>query len=397
MGKVFLSNPYPSDLKEDIKVRFRSYIGISITDSIMNSKILPDMDYQAALTLLLKPEGKTGLYNIEYTATKEDPMDGIILGRTCKLQLFTPDCLEQCYSCTKMGSEEHHMCLGCKEGPYYYEEDPEAINEGYGRPHFCKRCNISCSSCYGGFLDYIPTTNCKKCDYDNDYFHYEGNEKTCISNETKEYWENVTGHALYLDKSAGENNKDKWRWRHCHKNCASCFEGGDDINNKCFTCKAGLYFFCNQTLENGGIPGSCHSDCEGNGFYVTVDEDREKCCPCSDHCQKCINDTQCQKCYPPFFKTKNEYENETICEAECGYCLAEDRIRWECVNCKTDYPNPKYTLNKTCVDEIPFIEFIQRYHHIIDDTCNLLHGCKEGCHKCDPWYSDSCTECNASY
>ena len=397
MGKVFLSNPYPSDLKEDIKVRFRSYIGISITDSIMNSKILPDMDYQAALTLLLKPEGKTGLYNIEYTATKEDPMDGIILGRTCKLQLFTPDCLEQCYSCTQMGSEEHHMCLGCKEGPYYYEEDPEAINEGYGRPHFCKRCNISCSSCYGGFLDYIPTTNCKKCDYDNDYFHYEGNEKTCISNETKEYWENVTGHALYLDKSAGENNKDKWRWRHCHKNCASCFEGGDDINNKCFTCKAGLYFFCNQTLENGGIPGSCHSDCEGNGFYVTVDEDREKCCPCSDHCQKCINDTQCQKCYPPFFKTKNEYENETICEAECGYCLAEDRIRWECVNCKTDYPTPKYTLNKTCVDEIPFIEFIQRYHHIIDDTCNLLHGCKEGCHKCDPWYSDSCTECNASY
>ena len=398
MGKVFLSNPYPSDLKEDIKVRFRSYIGISITDSIMNSKILPDMDYQAALTLLLKPEGKTGLYNIEYTATKEDPMDGIILGRTCKLQIFTPDCLEQCYSCTQMGSEEHHMCLGgCKEGPYYYEEDPEAINEGYGRPHFCKRCNISCSSCYGGFLDYIPTTNCKKCDYGNDYFHYEGNEKTCISNETKEYWENVTGHALYLDKSAGENNKDKWRWRHCHKNCASCFEGGDDINNKCFTCKAGLYFFCNQTLENGGIPGSCHSDCEGNGFYVTVDEDREKCCPCSDHCQKCINDTQCQKCYPPFFKTKNEYENETICEAECGYCLAEDRIRWECVNCKTDYPTPKYTLNKTCVDEIPFIEFIQRYHHIIDDTCNLLHGCKEGCHKCDPWYSDSCTECNASY
>ena len=24
-------------------------------------------------------------------------------------------------------------------------------------------------------------------------------------------------------------------------------------------------------------------------------------------------------------------------------------------------------------------------------------GCKEGCHKCYPWYSDNCTECNSSY
>jgi hypothetical protein len=114
---------------------------------------LPDTDYQAALTLIIKPEGKTGLYNIEYTATREDPMDGIIVGKTCKLQIYTPDCLEPCLSCTQMGNEEHHMCLGCKEGPYYIEQDPEAINEGYGRPHFCRSCNVSCSSCYGGFLE----------------------------------------------------------------------------------------------------------------------------------------------------------------------------------------------------------------------------------------------------
>ena len=396
-GKVFLSNPYPSDIKEDIKVRFRPYGDISITESVSKTIILSDIDYPASLTLLLKSEGKTGLYDIEYTATREDPMDGIIIGKTCKVQIFTPQCLEQCDSCTEMGSEEHHMCLGCKEGPYYYEKDPDAKNDGYGYPHFCRRCNISCSSCYGGFLDYIPTTNCKKCDYDNNYFHFEDYEKTCISNETKEYWENVTGSALYLDSTPGEDHKDKWRWRKCHENCASCFERGDDVNNKCYTCKKGLYFFCNQTLENGGIPGSCHSDCEGNGFYVSVEEDREKCCPCSFKCQKCINSTECQKCYPPFFKTKNAFENETICEPECGYCLAEDRNRWECVNCKTDYPEPYYTLNKTCVKEIPYIEFLGRYHHIIDDKCNLLHGCKEGCYKCKPWYSDNCTECNVSY
>ena len=65
--------------------------------------------------------------------------------------------------------------------------------------------------------------------------------------------------------------------------------------------------------------------------------------------------------------------------------------------CKTRNPTPKYKLNKTCVNEIPFIEEIKRYHHIIDDTCNLLIGCKEGCHKCAQWYTDNCTECAESY
>ena len=396
-GKVFLSNPYPSDIKEDVKVRFRPYGEINITESISKIQILSEIDYPAALTLNIQSVGRTGLYYIEFTATREDPMDGIIIGKTCKMPIFTPQCLEQCESCTEMGSEEHHMCLGCKEGPYYYEPDPEAKNEGFGIPHFCKKCDISCKRCHGKFLDEIPTTNCIICDYENGYFHYEDDERTCISNETQEYWENVTGNGLYLDKNGDEQNKEKWRWRKCHKNCGKCFEKGTDIDNKCFTCKNGLYFYCNQTLENGGIPGSCHSDCVDNGFYVKVEEDREKCCPCSSHCQKCINDTQCKKCYPEFFKTKNEYGNETVCDPECGYCLGEDRTRWECMNCKYDYPNPKYLLNKTCVDEIPFIEFLNRYHHIIDDTCNLLIGCKEGCHKCDPWYSDNCTECNASY
>ena len=397
MGKVFLSNPYPAGIKEDIKVRFRPYIDVNITEALYNTTILPDTDYQAALTLIIIPNGKTGKYYLEYTATKEDPMDGIILGNTCSMPLFTPECLEQCLSCTQMGNEEHHMCLGCKKGPYYYEQDPDAKNDGYGFPHFCKRCDISCASCRGGFLDYVPTTNCIKCDYKNNYFHYEFDERTCISNETKEYWENVTGYALYLDKSEGEGKEEKWRWRHCHKNCASCLEGGDDDNNKCYTCKPSYYFFCNQTLENGGIPGSCNSECKDNGFFVTVKEDREKCCPCSSHCKVCTNETECNKCYPEFFRTKNEYDNETVCDPECGYCLAEDRNRWECVNCKYDYPEPRYTLNKTCVKEIPYIEFLKRYHHIIDDTCNLLIGCKEGCHKCAPWYSDECTECNVSY
>ena len=208
----------------------------------------------------------------------------------------------------------------------YEEEDALAVNIGYGKPHFCHRCNESCYNCYYKFVEKpFPTTNCKKCDYDNDYFHFEGDERTCISNGTKSYWQWVFKRAIYLDKTPGEDKKHLWRWRYCHKNCAECFEGGDDVDNKCYRCVPGLYFFCNQT-DGHGIPGSCHSDCVNNGFYPTTDElGRDKCCPCLDHCKECTNSTICNKCWRPFLLTPKH----DLCNESCGYCLAEDHYLGE--------------------------------------------------------------------
>ena len=285
IGKVFLSNPYPANRKEIIKVRFKSYSNLTIINSINNAKLIPDTDYHSTFSLQFKPTEIQGIYDIKYTSTRRDPLDGLIIGKTCKITFNTPECLEQCESCTEKGTEEHHMCLGCKKGePYYEEEDPNTINEGYGKPHFCKKCNISCSSCYGPFLKKPPSTNCKKCDYNNNYFHYEFDERTCISNNTKEYWQEVIGMAIYLDTTSGPDKKEEWRWRHCHENCAECFEKVDNNNNKCYKCKQNYYFFCNQTIGNG-IPGSCYTGCKNNGFYIKIDEEREKCCPCLNHCK----------------------------------------------------------------------------------------------------------------
>ena len=397
-GKVWMSNPYPSSrLSEKVNFRFKPYGNISVINLDDNKALVADKDYSSKTTLILRVRNqeKVGKYNIYYTATREDIYDGTIVGKTCKIPFETPECLPQCESCTEKGTSDHHQCLGCKIG-YYEEEDPTAVNVGYGRPHNCPRCNISCTTCYGAFLERPDrTTNCIKCDYKNNYFHYEFDERTCISNETKKYWEDYYGHAIYLDKSAGEDKKSEWRWRLCHDNCAECFERGDDIDNKCWKCKEGLYFWCNQTIGHG-IPGSCHRDCVNNGFYEFIDtkeEGRKKCCECFDNCKICENNSTCKKCYYPFLLA----DNYTKCNKTCDYCFAEDRALGECVNCKTRYDKPKFTLNKTCVDEIPFIELIKRYHHIVDDKCNLLIGCKEGCHKCDPWYTDKCTECSADY
>ena len=400
-GYAMLTNAYPKDrANEEVKIRFKSFANMTVT-TLDGKAMVAGTDYLPSLFLRFKTTQRTGKYEIEYTATRQDIYDGLIIGKTCKATFNTPICLPQCESCTEKGTAEHHYCLGCNEkGAYYEDEDPIAAEAElkkpyyFGKPHNCLACNVSCSSCWGPFyLDpKPPTTNCKKCNYAENYFHYEGDERTCISNGTKKYWEEIIGSAIYLDKSAGEDQKEKWRWRHCHPNCDECFEKGDNNDNKCWRCKPGLFFFCNQTIGNG-IPGSCHSNCVNNGFYKTIKEDREKCCPCFENCKECKNETICDKCYIPFLLTP-EHDH---CNLTCDYCYAEDRNLGECVNCKTRYQTPKYTLNKTCVDEIPFIEELKRYHHILDEKCNYLIGCKEGCHNCTPWYSDNCTQCNKDY
>ena len=395
VGRVFLNNPYLFERADElIRIRFKSFSNIEITNILDKTPIKENFDYNPALTLKFIPQEISGYYNIEYTATIEDIYDGLIIGKTCKVPFYTPECLDQCLSCTEKGTSKRHFCLGCKNNSFYEEEDPLAVNIGFGKPHNCQRCNESCYNCYQKFQEKpSPNTYCIKCDYDNNYFHFEGDERICISNNTRWYWKLVFGRAIYLDKDPGEDKKHLWRWRFCHPNCEECSEGGDDNDNKCDLCRNGLFFFCNQT-DGNGIPGSCHSDCVNNGFYSTKDEKgREKCCECLDHCKECKNATKCDKCWRPFLLTP-DHEH---CNESCGYCLAEDHNLGECVNCKTRYLTPKYTLNKTCVDEIPFIEFLKRYHHIVDDQCNLLIGCKEGCHNCAPWYSDKCTECAENY
>ena len=88
MGKIFLRNPYPAQRKEVLKIRFKSYSNISITNAVNNEILVPDTDYQ-------------------YSATRIDDLDGLILGKTFKITFNTPKCFEQCESCTEQGIEEH--------------------------------------------------------------------------------------------------------------------------------------------------------------------------------------------------------------------------------------------------------------------------------------------------
>ena len=124
---------------------------------------------------------------------------------------------------------------------------------------------------------------------------------------------------LFLDKN-GTEDKKQWLWRKCHPNCAECAEKGDNTDNKCLACKPNLFFYCNQTKENGGIPGNCHVSCEENGCYKSDPKDTEgfeKMCPCLENCKTCKNKDYCEECWATWLLQPEK----TSCNKSCDYCF----------------------------------------------------------------------------
>ena len=403
-GYVFMNNPYPaSRADEQIYAMFEPYDSImKIIDLSTNKTLEAGKNYDSEkLILKITPGNYEGMYSLIYTSRRNDIFDGLIEGRICKFNFDVPKCLPQCYSCLDYGTPTKHGCIGgCLNDSYYWETYNER-SEDYGQYGNCERCNISCYNCWGKFyLEPIPSTNCKKCDYENGYYHFFKDEKTCISEQTQEYWEKVYNRSFYLDKTP-EDDKSKWRWRFCHPNCKKCSGPGDDIDNQCDVCNDDLYFFCNQT-KGHGIPGTCHADCVNNGFFKKESEGMYKCCPCLDNCKVCPDEHTCDDCFKPFYISA---PNKDECVEDCGYCYAKDNTTfgvWKCVNCMTDYPVEKYNLNGTCYDRIPLIEYPDpdvygQPYLIIDDTCNWLMGCKGGCLTCKTWYTEKCTKCRPGF
>ena len=400
----YLLNPYPaSRASEKVYFRLLEKKNVKLVDQASNEELILNRDYDPDELGLINYSFESNSYSLKYAASIKDPIDGFVTGKTCELKTKLPVCLVQCRSCNDTGVDDHHLCLGCKNESYFERDDPATVKDWYGKPHNCYLCNESCYSCFEAFLPSVPTTNCKRCKYEENYFPYINDNRTCISNETREYWESVLG-PIYLDKTGGDN-KESWVWKHCHKNCAKCEEGGDEIDNKCLYCVKDYYFFCNQTLGHG-IPGSCHTGCVDNGFYKFIDineDNREKCCPCFPHCERCKNDTKCEWCEEGFFKTPDS----TSCDKDCGYCLAKDVDLRECVNCKTRFlpEKEKYHLDGYCVDELPSFNYTQpvypykvnKPYHVIDETCNKIDACKEGCFTCEERFTDKCTKCWDGY
>lgn len=97
---VLMGNPYPEERRsETISVRFKE---LPITLYNENKQIMEiNKDYDSKTLFYLYSESQEGKYNLEFTATRQDIYDGLIIGNTCKLTINTPKCLPQCNSCNQ--------------------------------------------------------------------------------------------------------------------------------------------------------------------------------------------------------------------------------------------------------------------------------------------------------
>ena len=421
--KLFLNNPYPSSMaNEKLYYRFVDTNDMVIKNGNITLELNKDYEIEKTKDLVITENTKVGNSFIAYTAIRKDDTHGDIIGRTCKINVDYPDCLEQCRGCDDEGDEKNNHCFDCKDGYYHVPLTNDTTGCGIkSKIYNCPKCDVACTLCTGPLDLTKPTTNCKplKCNFDADYFPFEDDTKICFNVTEKEKWEKLLklNQVLFLDKSKS-NNKEDWIWRKCHPRCGECFAQGDDTNNNCTKCrqdeKYNFFFFCNQTKENGGIPGPCHETCEGNGCYKSKEDDgNTKMCPCLPHCKTCEGPQVCQECRETWLLPPEQ----TSCNKSCAYCLTpyfedpKNFAKGRCVNCATDFDPPQYTYNNKCYTEEnrPYFNYteygngdletyiVKKLYHVIDDKCNMLTACKRGCKKCSVEKTDLCTECEKDY
>ena len=410
--KIFLSNPNPGMASTPLYYRIINTNDMKIYNG--NTVLEPNKDYPASTisSLTLKEYGSQNSY-IEYVVTRKES-DDIIFGKTCKINIGFPKCLDRCKGCDENGDEKDNRCFDCQPGYYALatKDDTTGCAKD-GKLHNCNLCDIACTSCYGPFNHEKPTTNCieNQCNRTLNYFPYDKDETVCINEQNKTYWEENLKCVLFLDKTKGD--KELWKWSCCYSTCGSCHLPGTEQQHNCDTCKRDeFYFYHNQTEDNKLIPGNCHDSCEEDGCYKCEEGIHLKMCDCLPHCKVCRNAETCEECREEWLLQPEK----TSCNKSCEHCLTpyweneKKKEKGRCVNCKTDFTPAQYTYKDKCYkeSEIPefkyteyrsendFYDVIKKYH-VYDEKCNMLTACKKGCHTCLNETTDKCTECEEDY
>ena len=197
-------------------------------------------------------------------------------------------CYETCLTCSDVGDENNQNCITCSTG-YLFLTNHSCLSseiDGYYidyEEEVYKNCPTGCLKCESLSI-------CTLCDYNSDYYFSLDNNNECIhidnkpenwflnkqenkyelcsnclshyeANPRDKYecgenyiyyrvegqdnicWLNTTIHNYYI-----ANSKNKI-FNKCHSNCISCYEAGDDKENKCSVCIENYYFYSNNCYE----------------------------------------------------------------------------------------------------------------------------------------------------
>ena len=244
-------------------------------------------------------------------------------------------CNSNCKTCVRGGDASNTNCIKCKDN-YHFDPNIDGHCKYFSTGYYVdendkyQQCFGTCKTCDGPNAD-----NCKTCDTSL-YYHVENQ---CLSQSdllTNYYFDSETGkyykcsdncetcsigfnyntgemncitckEGTYFESSSSTNciqrkdgfyigNDHKTLFR-CHRNCATCDEGGVDGNNNCLSCISNLYF----------------------DYYIDsincVDDDIY----CNDYsCGKCLIDdhSKCRKCSNKkgFYELEKIEQNQTVVE-----------------------------------------------------------------------------------
>uniref|UniRef100_A0A6J0TBE0 Proprotein convertase subtilisin/kexin type 5 isoform X2 n=1 Tax=Pogona vitticeps TaxID=103695 RepID=A0A6J0TBE0_9SAUR len=303
---------------------------------------------------------------------------------------------DACLNCTEEYLMENGRCvLACNNG-YYFDQ---SLENGYKT---CKRCDASCFGCSGP-----GEKNCTSCP--NGYILDTGLCVVGLVCKDGEYVDSL-GHCQFCDASCSKCTGS------ASTDCTACASTRFLDDGLCvLQCPKGKYGFqgqcypCHPTCMecSGRKPTQCTACGKDNMLHIgeclescplghyPSEEDR-MCKPCFEHCEVCLDQTKCERCFEGYYLAGNickkheckKGEVESLDSEECVPCadgclscsLDDPRI---CTSCLHNY----YMYNQQCYRSCP-----QNTYN--DENSLLCIACQPDCRSCDKY---ECYWCKAGF
>ncbi|XP_060618166.2 proprotein convertase subtilisin/kexin type 5 isoform X2 [Anolis sagrei] len=306
---------------------------------------------------------------------------------------------DACLNCTEEYLMENGRCvLACNNG-YYFDQ---SLENGYKS---CKRCDINCLGCSGP-----GEKNCTSCP--NGYILDTGLCVVGLVCKDGEYIDPLD-HCQFCEascsKCTGPSSKDclgcvSTRFLDDGRCVLQCPKGKFGFQNQCHSCHPTCMECTGSELNECT---ACGKDEQGNTLFLYLGECKESCpeghypsekdrtcIPCFEHCEVCLDQTECERCFEGYYLLDNTCQKDNCSKGEAEDLDLEDCIPCAdgCLSCSLDNPrictsciHSYYMYNQRCYRSCP-----QNTYN--DESTLLCIECQPNCRSCDKYECFWCKE-----
>ena len=285
-------------------------------------------------------------------------------------------CHFNCETCNESQTEHNNNCLTCQDGLFFdLGNCTLKCNNGYFINNYnipvCKCSDIKCRECNKESKQY---NLCISCNIELGFYPMKKNASNNGS-FINCYNETTISNGYFLNISTNQ-------YEPCYFNCKKCNELGNEINNKCISCKTNYTF-----IKNYDNITNCYPICQ---YYYYFDENNNYNCTAGYYCPdnyKLINSTN--KCIESCLNDNiynYHYEFNNICYNTCpasSYALNESYL---CIN--NLICDHYYNYDKTeCISSIP------EGYYCNSTELRTIDKCHQNCKTCIVGGTDEKNNC----